>query len=158
MLVPVDVTSSYIESFGIKLSEIYEKFTPSNGKKVFFFLDACFSGGGKNGQLLVNAKDGVRRTPKNETAKTNLIVFAASSEDQISQEYLEKNHGLFTFFLLKNLQESQGNISYGELAELIINDVMNTTLNPANNFKVQKPNVNVNPSIEKEWENWRVVK
>jgi hypothetical protein len=155
-LVPVGVTSSYVDDFAVKLSDLYEKLSPEGNKRVFVFIDACYSGGGKTGQLLVNAKDGLRRTPKAEPAKTNLVVFSASSEDQISQEYFEKQHGLFTYFLLKTLKETKGNITYGKLADKIINDVNLTTANPKNNLKLQKPNINVNPTIEKEWELWKV--
>jgi hypothetical protein len=155
-IVPVGVTSDYIDQFGIKLSDFYNQISPEGNKKVIVFLDACFSGGGKNGQLLINAKAGVRRTPKNNAITSNLLVFAASSDKQISQEYIEKKHGLFTYFLLKNLQQSKGNITFGELSDKIKQDVTTTTLNPQNKFKEQTPNVNINPAIKDKWQNWKV--
>ncbi len=156
-IVPVGVTSDYIDQFGIKLSDFYKQISPTGNKKVFVFLDACFSGGGKDGQLLINAKAGVRRTPKNNSVATNLVIFAASSENQISQEYLDKKHGIFTYFLLKNLKDSKGNLTFGQLADKIKQDITATTLNPQNKLKQQTPNVNVSPSIKDKWRDWKVL-
>ncbi len=155
-IVPVGVTSDYINSFGIKLSDFYAQIAPDGTKKVYVFLDACFSGGGKTGQLLINAKTGLKRTPTNATVSSNLIVFAASSESQISQEYFVKKHGLFTYFLLKTLKETKGEITYGDLSKRIIDDVTTTALNPQNSLKEQTPTINVSPTIQNEWKNWKV--
>ena len=155
-MVPVGVTSDYIDQFGIKLSDFYKQITPDDSKKVYVFLDACFSGGGKSGQLLVNAKTGMRQRPNNSQVGKNLVVFAAASENQIAQEYLEKHHGLFTYYLLKNLKETKGQITYGQLADRILNDINTTVLNPKNKFKQQTPVVNVNPQIQNTWKNWKI--
>ncbi|MBN2894058.1 MAG: caspase family protein [Bacteroidales bacterium] len=155
-IVPVGVTSDYINDFGVKLSDFYAQINPEGDKKVIVFLDACFSGGGKTGQLLINAKTGLKRTPNDANIGGNLLVFAASSEKQISQEYLEKRHGLFTYFLFKNLKDTKGNISYGELATKIIDDVTTTALNPQNGLKEQSPTINVSPAIQNTWKNWKV--
>lgn len=155
-LVPVGVKSDYISTFGIKLADFYSQINPGADKKVAVFVDACFSGGGKSGQLLVNAKTGLYRPQNNTSVSSNLMVFAASSEKEISQEYLEKHHGLFTYYLLKTLQDSKGDLTYGELFDRISNDVNTTTLNPQNGFKAQTPNVNVNPAIQNTWRTWEV--
>jgi len=155
-LVPVGVKSDYINDFGIKLSDFYANISPGSNKKVFVFVDACFSGGGKSGQLLVNAKTGLYRPQNNTNVSSNLVVFAASSEKEISQEYIEKQHGLFTYYLLKALQDTEGNLSFGDLFDRISNDINTTTLNPQNGLKVQTPNVNINPAIQNTWKAWRV--
>ncbi len=155
-IVPVGVTSDYINDFGVKLADFYTNIAPEGNKKVFVFLDACFSGGGKTGQLLINAKTGLKRTPNTENVSSNLFIFAASSEKQISQEYFEKQHGLFTYFLLKNLKETKGEITYGSLTEKVIDDVTSTALNPQNNLKEQTPTININPAIQNQWKNWKI--
>jgi hypothetical protein len=85
-----------------------------------------------------------------------MLVFAASSEKQISQEYFEKRHGLFTYFLLKNLKESKGNLNYGQLTDAVINQVISTTLNPVNKFNEQTPVINVSQTVREKWRAWRV--
>jgi len=46
-LIPVDVTSTDL-TYAIKLKDVYAKLTEYPAKKVTVFLDACFSGGGRN--------------------------------------------------------------------------------------------------------------
>jgi len=155
-LVPVGVKSDYLEQFGIKLSELYNQIKPSQDKKIFIFIDACFSGGGKTGQMLVNAKTGVYRPSKIETINPNVVVFAASTEKQISQEYIPMQHGLFTYFLLKQLKETKGNTTYGELFNKIYDELTSTALNPKNNLNNQTPQVNTNTATKELWKNWKI--
>lgn len=154
-LIPVDVSSNYIEEHAYKLDDLYTKLAPTNNNKVFIFLDACFSGGGKNGTLVQNTKVGLRR-PTQDSIPSNLLIFAASTGTESSQEYPDKGHGLFTYFLLKNLQQSKGEITWGELAENIHSDVLTVTLNPADNLNTQTPTTQVNPSIINSWKTWKI--
>ncbi len=152
-LIPVDATMAMLENLAIKLDDFYDYITPPQGKgKVIVFLDACFSGE----KITQNAKVGLRRPPKKININANILVFAASSGSEISQEYASKSHGLFTFFLLKVLQESEGGITYGELAEKIIEGVHLTSLNPQNGFVEQKPQANAGTSIGEDWKTWNV--
>jgi hypothetical protein len=64
------------------------------------FIDACFSGGAR-GEQMVKAR-GVKIVPKSDLIDGNIISFTASSGNQSSNPYLEKKHGLFTYFLLKS--------------------------------------------------------
>ncbi|MBN2893994.1 MAG: caspase family protein, partial [Bacteroidales bacterium] len=154
-LIPVDVTSKYIGNYAFKLDDFYTKLAPKDSNRVYIFLDACFSGGGKNGALVQTAKVGLRRANTN-TIYSNLIIFAASSGIESAQEYQIEQHGLFTYFLLKNLQQSQGNISWGELTENIYKDVLTATLNPANKLNTQTPTIQVNQSIQNTWKTWEI--
>jgi len=153
-LVPVDVKNEYVEKYAIKLSDFYDKLNTYETKKTVVFLDACFSGGGKTGQLLA-AKSGVKIVPNKNVVSSKMLVLAATSEDQIAQESADKQHGLFTYYLLSNLKESKGNITYGDLSDKIIEDVFLETLNSKTLIK-QKPCVNVSPSIESVWKTWKV--
>ena len=58
-----------------------------------------------------------------------------------------------TYFLLKNLQESKGNISYKDLANFVITNVKKET---ALSGKVQTPQLNFSTSVDGSWENWKV--
>jgi uncharacterized caspase-like protein len=115
---------------------------------VTVFLDACFSGGARN-QGLVAAR-GVKIKPKSPFVMGNLIVFSASSEDQTAHPYKEKAHGIFTYYLLKGLQVSNGKISFGELEDFIRTNVMRKSV--LVNNKVQLPEVIVSPVFEYTWE------
>ena len=78
------------------------------------FLDACFSGGGREAGLI--ASRGIKVTPKKDGLTGNIVVFSATSADQTAMSYKEKHHGMFTYFLLKKLQESNGVCTYKELS------------------------------------------
>lgn len=150
-LIPVDVDASNL-SPAIKLSEVYSKFSNSGAGRVTVFLDACFSGGGRNQGLL--AARGVKIVPRNEMIGGNLVVFSASSGEQSALPLNKEKHGLFTFYLLKALQETAGNITYESLAEYIRSNVSIESLRE--NGKEQDPIVNVSPVVADKWQNWTI--
>lgn len=148
-LMPVDISGSDVTS-GIKLSDLYSKLSKYPSQKVTIFLDACFSGSGRNQGLL--AARGVKIVPKKNQIDGNLIVFSASTGTQSSLPYKQKQHGMFTYFLLKKLQETDGNVSYGELSDYIVNQVQLNSIKVNN--KDQNPQTLYSPNIANTWENW----
>lgn len=149
-IIPVDVSATNIEN-GIKLKDIYTSLTEFPTHSVTIFVDACFSGGARN-QELVTAR-GVKVVPKYDLLKGNIVSFSASSGNQSSYAYTSKNHGMFTYFLLKSIQETNGEISYGELWEKVRNKVSFESVKV--NSKEQNPQKNVGIEVEKEWEKWK---
>jgi hypothetical protein len=152
-LIPVDVSAKDL-SQAIKLNDVYSKLTEYQNKRVTIFLDACFSGGARNQGLL--AARAVKIKPKEQQLKGNLIVFTASSGEESSLPYKEKYHGMFTYFLLKKLQESKGNITYKELSGYLNEKVALESL--IINSKEQNTQTNVSPGAIGIWENWNFLK
>ena len=149
-IMPVDISSTSVKD-GIKLSKLYSDLTEFETQKVTVILDACFSGGGRNQGLL--AAKGVKVKPKEEILdKGNLVVFSASTGEQESLFYNDKQHGIFTYFLLKKLQESKGEITYSEMAEYLKRIVPLTSSDI--NYKEQNPQVNVSIEAKNNWEFW----
>ncbi len=149
-LIPVDVSAINMKQNGIALKSLYTSLSSSKAKKITVFLDACFSGGGRDQGLL--AARTVKIRPKEESFLGNMVVFASSSGEEKSLPYDEKQHGLFTYFLLKKLKETKGSASYGELSEYIKSEVTKTSL-IENNLK-QTPHTNISTAIVAEWKNW----
>ncbi|MCF8378813.1 MAG: caspase family protein [Bacteroidales bacterium] len=149
-IMPVDIAGANVTD-GIKLSELYKQLTLYPSERVTIFIDACFSGGGRNQGLLV-AK-AVKIKPKEETPKGNLVIFTASSGSEESLFYKEKQHGLFTYFLLKKLQESKGEASYGELYEYLKHMVPFTASDLY--YKSQVPQMLFSPEVSGEWSKWK---
>lgn len=146
-LVPVDVSGNDLE-FAIELKDIYRKFSEISAKKVTFFIDACFSGGARNQGLL--ATRGVKIVPKaNDNLAGNIVVFTASSGEQSSLPYKENGHGMFTYHLLKKIQETKGTISYGELSDYLQKEVSIKSIQVNN--KEQVPQTNVSNSLIDSW-------
>ena len=150
-LIPVDVSGKDLK-FAIPLKDLYTKLSEYPTKRVTVFLDACFSGGARS-QGLVEAR-AVKVKPKESQLDGNMVVFSASSGEQSSLPYKDQQHGMFTYYLLKKLQETQGNINYGELANYLTEEVgINSLLI---NDKEQNPQVNVSPAIQETWKNYEL--
>jgi len=133
-IMPVDVTGTDIQ-FAIKLSYLYAELSKYPTKKVTVILDACFSGGGRTEGLV--AMKGAKIKPKEEFINGNMVVLTSSSGDESSGFYLEKQHGMFTYFLLKKIQETKGEVDYQSLIEYLKEKVNVQSL--ISNFKNQNP-------------------
>ena len=149
-LIPVDVNASNLKE-AIPLYELYAKLSATGAQKVTVFLDACFTGGGRDAGLI--ASRGIRVTPKKDALTGNLVVFSATSADQAALQYAEKSHGMFTYFLLKKVQESQGQCTYSELFDYLSKNVGDNSLRV--NRKEQTPEVNTSPQVQATWGNWK---
>lgn len=149
-LIPVDVSGNNV-SEGIKLMDAYKKLTEYPCKRVTVFLDACFSGGARKQGLI--ASRGVKVKPKEEVLNGNIVVFTASSGEQSSLAYKDKEHGLFTYYLLKKIKESKGNFTYQELSDYLMEQIgLKSVLI---NNKEQNPQTNVSSDIQNKWQNWK---
>jgi len=150
-LIPVDVSGTNI-SLGIKLSDIYKKFSETGCKRITVFLDACFTGGGRESGLI--ASRSIRVKPSEENISGNMVVFSATKGDQSAMPYKSEKHGLFTYYLLKKLQESKGNITYGDLADYLSKTVSIISLKI--NQKEQDPDVSVSVEVKAVWQGWKL--
>ena len=149
-LIPVDVSGSDL-SRAINLQELYKDLGALEAKRVTVFLDACFTGGGRESGLM--ASRGVKVKPKEGSLSGNLVVFSASSGDQSSLPFNKEKHGVFTYHLLKALQDAEGDISYGNLYDAINIEVNKTTLR--NQGMEQTPKVNTSQKVINDWRNWK---
>lgn len=145
-LVPVDGYSGNLNT-SIKLEDIYEGLTKTPSKSVNVFLDACFSGGSRSGSLASGR--GVKIKPKAEIINGNMIVLSASSGEETAHPYEEKSHGLFTYFLLKKLQQTKGNATWGELSTYVTENVSRVSVV---NSKSQTPSIIVSPTLSSTWQ------
>ena len=119
-IMPVDISGNNITK-GISLKELYSQLSKYPTKKNTIILDACFSGGARNEGLV--AMKGVKINPKEEVARGNMVVFSSSSGNESSGVYREKQHGYFTYFLLKKLKETKGNVNYKDMSDYILYQV-----------------------------------
>ena len=150
VLVPVDVSVNSLR-YGVKLSDAFASLIEHPAKQITVFLDACFSGVGKNEGL--TAKKGIKVVPNKDIILGNMVVFSSSSGDQTSSVYREKKHGYFTYFLLKKLQETKGKVDYEGLSNYIINSVRKET---GLNGIIQTPEVNFSKKVERQWKDWKL--
>lgn len=111
-LIPVDVNGNNPQD-GISVVDLYSKLTKFSTLKATVVLDACFSGGARNKELV--ALKGIKVKPKMDAVQGNLVVFSSSKGTETSAVFKEKQHGYFTYFLLKNLKEFAGARTFNEL-------------------------------------------
>ncbi len=83
------------------------------------FLDACFSGLDRGNEQLMAGR-GIVNSPAFEPIKDkNITIFSSSEGMQYSRIYPEKNHGLFTYYLLMGLGgDAKGNDNTLTVSEL----------------------------------------
>ena len=68
--------------------------------------------------------------------------------------WISKNHGLFTYFLLKKVQESKGNVDYSQLYEYLKKNVALESIRV--NSKNQTPQILTSPEVGDEWKKWKL--
>lgn len=146
-LLPCDLTGKNVK-FGIALKDLYNQLGAQNIKGAYVFLDACFSGGYKSNAPII-AQKGVRIVPKQSLMSGHVIAFSSSSGDQTSSVYHDKQHGYYTYFLLKALKDSNGDITLENLFKKTNAEVRKAT---AKINKIQEPQHMVSPTWT-EWNN-----
>ena len=146
-IVPVDGKGTNMATC-YPLQTLYKTLAGTKAESITYFMDACFTGANKEGSMLVAAR-GVAREPKKEVLAGKSIVFSASSGDETAMTLEEQGHGLFTYYLLKKLQETEGNVSYGELSEYIKKNVQKDAF--LINEKPQTPIVATSPQVVNTW-------
>ena len=142
-LLPKDGVAANIASTGYKISDLYDALAETSAESVVL-LDACFSGFTKSGSALAATKGVVKLT--SGAPKGNTVVLSAASSNEVAHQYEEKSHGLFTYYLLKQLQETQGNSTLGELFSYVEKQVVRTSLTVIR--KSQTPSAAAGPDAQ----------
>lgn len=149
-LLPIDGYGSDVAT-GYALEDLYKALGSLPSKSVTVFLDACFSGAKRDGDMLASAR-GVAIKVKQATPVGNIVVFSAAQGDETAYPYKEEEHGLFTYYLLKKLQETKGNVTLGELSDYIKTQVERQSI--VINGKLQSPSFVSTATIANSWKKW----
>lgn len=143
-LLPIDGIGNDPRS-AYSLNELYSQLGELSAKQITVFLDACFSGAKRDGTMLTSARR-IAVKAKSGTLKGNMIVFSAAQGDETAHQYNKKKHGMFTYFLLKKLQETKGKASLEELATYIKEQVEKCSV--IENGKLQTPTIQLSPEFQ----------
>jgi hypothetical protein len=149
-LLPVDGEASNIRT-AIKVEELYAALSEYPVLQATVFLDACFSGGARDGMLASGR--GVAIEPKINPPQGNMVVFSAASGDETAHPYDEKQHGLFSYYLMKKLQETEGNVTYEELSEYITTNVSQQSVVAG---QEQNPTISVSSAVQATCGSWKL--
>ena len=149
-LLPIDGYGDDTRS-AYALDDLYAQLGKTSAKRTIILLDACFSGATRNEEMLVPTR-AISLKAKEGLPQGNMIVFSATTNDQTAYPINNEGHGMFTYYLLKKLQDSQGNASMEEIVDYVRSNVNQRSV--LINNKSQTPTINVSPTIENNWKKW----
>lgn len=148
-LMPSDVSINDVNN-GFSLKELYSSLGKLTTKSALVLIDACFSGNDREDVAAVDENHrGIVREVKQEAVTGNVVVLTAASGTETALSYDEKAHGLFSYYLMKKLQETKGNVTYGELYDYVKKEVMRKSV--VAKGKKQTPSVSFSNLISDSW-------
>lgn len=151
-LLPIDGFGADLTT-GYLLDDLYASLGSAPSQGVTVFLDACFSGAKREGDMMMAAR-GIAIKVKKNAPVGNMVVFSAAQGDETAYQNEKEKHGMFTYYLLEKLQATQGNVTYAELSDYIINNVSQQSI--VINGKSQTPSVISSATIGDTWKTWKL--
>ena len=151
-LLPVDGIGSNVRT-GYKLQNLYASLGSMPSKSVTVFLDACFSGANRDGEMINPALRGVVIRANTAAPSGNMVVFSAAQGYETAMPYTDESHGMFTYYLLKKLQETGGDVTYQELSDYVQRNVRQQSSVLG---KTQTPTVIPSLTVGDTWKEWKL--
>ena len=102
-LLPRDGSSSSYEYQQFNFNNIIEKITTSKAGRSFIFLDTCFSGKISGNKSLFEGVASIEIVYNKIPIIGNVTVFYAGKGNQFANDYKEKGHRLFSYFLIEGI-------------------------------------------------------
>lgn len=150
-LMPVDVSINDVNN-GYSLKELYTTLGNLATKSALMIIDACFSGNDRDDVCALDENHkGIRPVVSKEKVNGNVVVMTAASNSETALVYNEKAHGLFSYYLMKKLQETKGNVTYGELFSYVNKEVLRKSTVAMD--KTQTPSVTYSDNLAGTWKN-----
>jgi hypothetical protein len=149
-LLPVDASLNNLAATGYSVSKLSAELSQIPSKSALLILDACFNGNDREGKTLASTRS-VAIKAKQAQPGGNLIVFSAATGDETAYAHQEKNHGLFTYYILKKLQETKGEINYKALVDYVTSEVKKQSISKP---RIQSPTLAVSTKLP----NWQTLK
>jgi hypothetical protein len=127
-LLPQGVDKQFIEKTAVSQQEVIAALVASKPKSVTMFIDACYSGQTRSGEMMIASVRPLAVKSEVSVYPPNFTVISASSNDQYSSSSPELNHGIFSFFLMKGMEgdadgNKDGKITAGEMQEYLSDKV-----------------------------------
>jgi uncharacterized caspase-like protein len=123
-LLPFDVDPNY--SVGLPLKELYAALSGLGARSVTVFLDACFTGETREKTLLLADSRNIMVVPREEAR--GIVVISAAAAGQTSGALTDKEHGIFTYYILKGMSgdadgDGDNRLTVAELAAYVRSNV-----------------------------------
>lgn len=148
LLIPVDADN--VQSLSCySTTDLFTDLWQTGANKITVFMDACFTGISRAGESIADNRLPVKK-PK-FGPRGNTVVFSATDDKQTAWPLKEENHGIFTYYLLKRLKETEGKVSLDELSEYLKTKVSREA---SLRQTKQTPTVESSQTIGDEWKTW----
>ncbi len=121
---PHGVDKQFIEKTAVSQQEVIAALVASKPKSVTMFIDACYSGQTRSGEMMIASVRPLAVKSEASAYPSNFTVISASSNDQYSSSSPELKHGIFSFYLMKGMEgdadgNKDGKITAGEMQEYL---------------------------------------
>ena len=130
-----DTDTDMLNRSSIARSELFDLIHSAQPKHTFVFLDTCYSGAGRQGEMLMASARGLVVVDDEQTTiPENFTIFSAAQGNQIASGLDQVKHGLFSYFTMKGLEgeadyNNDKEITTMELAQYIENNVRQEAVN-----------------------------
>jgi hypothetical protein len=147
-ILPSDASPATIKTTGISVNSILSALNALNTQYTLALFDAPFNGTDKSGKMLASAR-GVKIKAKTPQSDGKTIAVFGSSDDKNTYCDDKNGHGLLTYTILEQIQQSKGECSLKTLIDTSTKAVEKTSLSL---FKdVQSPLVIIPESMQTKW-------
>ena len=153
-LLPTDVRGTSPQR-GIALDDFYGKLGDLAFAQTSVFLDACFSGVNRDNEGVTEGLRGVEiEAEEGSLGNGSVVVFSAAQGNETAQGYPEEGHGLFTYYLIKEIRDSYGEVTFGTLSDNIKKNV-SVKAKDLKLRKSQTPATNASESVSDSWRDFQ---
>ena len=142
-----------VDGMAYPLSKLYQELEAIPSERITVFLDACFNGGKREGDMLASAR-GVAIKAKSTVPQGKIVIFTAAQGDETAYSFKSQQHGMFTYFLLKKLQDSKGNVTLGDLADYLTSEVKRQSFDE--HHKLQTPTAIPSQAFAGSWRSMKL--
>ncbi|MBI5240874.1 MAG: caspase family protein [Elusimicrobia bacterium] len=119
-LVPWDGDVNFLAKTGYPLKRLYENLNALAARRVVVLLDSCFSGAGGRSILPKGTRPLVSKVDVGGGTLGKVVVLSASDSSEITGADEAQGHGLFTYHLLKGLNEKRGQATLKALYDYLL--------------------------------------
>lgn len=114
-----------------------------------FIIDASFDGIQRSGKQFFDIKKETKkyRTPR---VRSDIVIFMAADGDKTAYSFIDQHHGFFTYYILKELKQTRGEITFQELFN---NVTKNQAYESSLQNKLQEPSMIIGGKLGENWGN-----
>ena len=121
---PFNVDKQYLDRTSVKQKEVVSALQKAQAKSVTMFIDACYSGQTRGGEVLIAGLKPIVAKTDEKAYPAEFTVITASAADQFSSASQDLKHGIFSFYLMKGMEgdadgNKDGRITSGELQKYL---------------------------------------